>query len=147
MELLVGLVLGLAVGAVIAWAYLSQAKAKSDAEQKEREIQLEKDVREDTLKRSSAAVKGQVGERFAPFLKGFGYQPTDARFLGSPIDYVVFDGLSEGEVRGVAFVEVKTDGAWLSPFERQVREAVEGGRVKWRVVQLDTLTSELRDAT
>jgi predicted Holliday junction resolvase-like endonuclease len=128
--------IGFALGAVIVWAVLYPAKAKSEAEQREREAQREKEVREDTLKRSTATIKGQVGERFAPLTQGFGYEPADARFLGSPIDYVVFDGLSEGQIRGIAFVEVKTDAARLSPFQEQVKAAIDAKEVKWRVVNL-----------
>jgi len=35
-------------------------------------------------------------------------QSQDARFLGSPVDLVVFDGLAAGAVRRVVFLEVKT---------------------------------------
>jgi predicted Holliday junction resolvase-like endonuclease len=38
---------------------------------------------------------------------------------------VVFDGLSEGTVRCVVFLEVKTGGAGLTTRERCVREATE----------------------
>ena len=41
----------------------------------------------------------------------------------------MFNGLSEGDVRRVVFVEVKTGGAQLTVRERRVRNAVEAGRV------------------
>ena len=94
------------------------------------------EVAKDAVRRSSAAIKGQIGERFAPFSEGFGYEPADARFLGSPVDYVVFDGMTDGEIKGVAFVEVKVGALPLSPFQRQVSEAIRDGRVAWRVLQL-----------
>ena len=93
-------------------------------------------VAKDAVRRSSAAIKGQIGERFAPFHDGFGYEPADARFLGSPVDYVVFDGLADGEITGVAFVEVKVGALPLTPFQRQVSEAIRDGRIAWRVLQL-----------
>ncbi len=93
-------------------------------------------VAKDAVRRSSAAIKGQIGERFAPFQDGFGYEPADARFLGSPVDYVVFDGMTDGEIKGVAFVEVKVGALPLSPFQRQVSEAIRDGRVTWRVLEL-----------
>ena len=94
------------------------------------------EVAKDAVRRSSAAIKGQIGERFAPFRDGFGYEPADARFLGSPVDYVVFDGMTDGEIKGVAFVEVKVGVLPLSPFQRQVSEAIRDGRVAWRVLEL-----------
>ncbi len=88
-------------------------------------------VRRDTLRRSVAVTTGKVAEQLVPFLPGFPYNPRDARFLGSPVDFVVFDGLTDGDVRRVLFVEVKTGAADLSGRERRVRDAVRAGRVEW----------------
>jgi predicted Holliday junction resolvase-like endonuclease len=62
----------------------------------------------------------------------FDFDPRDVRFLGSPIDSVVFDGLSAGHVERVVFVEAKTATSRLSVREKSVREAVQGRRVEWR---------------
>lgn len=90
-------------------------------------------VRRDAIRRSLAVVTGKVSEQLVPHFSQFPFAPQDARFLGSPVDFVVFDGLSEGEgaVRRVVFVEVKTGEARLSPRERGVREAIERGAVEW----------------
>ena len=58
--------------------------------------------------------------------------PKDAQFLGRPVDFVVFDGLDEGEVRRIVFVEVKTGVSTLTTRERRVRDAVRAGRVEWQ---------------
>jgi hypothetical protein len=65
------------------------------------------------------------------------FNPRDARFLGSPIDFIVFNGLDDGEeCREVVLVEVKTGTSPLSKRERQVRDAVEAGRVSYRLIRL-----------
>ena len=68
----------------------------------------------------------------------------DARFLGSPVDLVVFDGLSEGRVRRIVFVEVKTGGAGLTGRERLVREVVRGGKVEWAELRVAPRASGAR---
>jgi predicted Holliday junction resolvase-like endonuclease len=88
-------------------------------------------VRRDAIQRSLAVISGKVHEQVVPFLPGFNFNPQDARFLGSPVDFVVFDGLSAGAVTRVVFVEVKTGAATLTERERRVREAVQNGRVEW----------------
>lgn len=90
-------------------------------------------VRRDTLRRSLAVVTGKVSEQLVPFWPDFPFAARDARFLGSPVDFLVFDGLSEGDgaIRRVVFVEVKTGEARLSPRERGIREAIERGAVEW----------------
>lgn len=95
-------------------------------------------IREDSLKRSQSVVAGKATEHLAPLLPGFEFDPRDARFLGSPIDFIVFDGLSEGEVREIVFVEIKTGpSAALTNRERRVRQAVEARRVRFLEVRID----------
>ena len=95
-------------------------------------------VRADAIVRSQAVITGRVSEQLLPFLPGFGFNPKDARFLGSPVDFVVFDGLDDGALRRVVFVEVKAGDADLSPRERQVRDAVQGHEVEWLELRVRT---------
>jgi predicted Holliday junction resolvase-like endonuclease len=95
-------------------------------------------IRDDALSRSHSVVAGKATEHLAPLLPGFEFDPRDARFLGSPVDFIVFDGLSEGEVHEVVFVEIKTGpSAALTSRERRVREAVDGRRVRFLEVRID----------
>jgi predicted Holliday junction resolvase-like endonuclease len=96
-------------------------------------------ARADAVKRSRAVRGGQASEQMAPLLGEFAerFDPADARFLGGPVDYVVFDGLGEGRVRSVVLVEVKTGGSRLSANEVRVRDAVDEGRVGYEVLRLD----------
>jgi predicted Holliday junction resolvase-like endonuclease len=100
-------------------------------------LDLEREIRRDAIERSGAAIRGRVSETFAPFAQGWEFEPGDARFLGTPIDFVVFDGLHAGRCDRVVLVEVKSGGSTLSPRERQVRDAVIAGRVEWREVRLE----------
>ena len=89
-------------------------------------------IRRDAVERSAAVTAGKVHEQLVPHLAGFEFNPKDARFLGSPVDFVVFDGMAAGDVSRIVFLEVKTGAATLSPRERQVKEAVLTGRIEWR---------------
>src|SRR5258705_6864716 len=104
-----GLVLGIAIGIVIAWLYFLVWKLRYSAA-----------IREDAVQRSLAVTAGKVHEQLVPYLPEFGFNPKDARFLGSPVDLVVFDGLSAGEVRRGVFFEGKKGGAALPARARPV---------------------------
>lgn len=96
----------------------------------------EKKIRADAIKRHKNVTKGKVSEHLVPFDDSFEYDPSDCRFLGSPIDIVVFDGLSKGEVKEVVFLEVKTGpSASLSTRERKVRDAIKDKKVSWRLIR------------
>jgi predicted Holliday junction resolvase-like endonuclease len=95
----------------------------------------ERRIREDAIKRSEAVIKGKVTEHLIPFLPDFKYNPKDVRFIGSPIDLVIFDGLNEGEIKKVAFVEVKTGKtAGLSSRERLVKSCIENKNVAYEMI-------------
>jgi predicted Holliday junction resolvase-like endonuclease len=114
------LVVGALIGLLVSGVYVLWWKLRYTAQ-----------VREDAIQRSLAVTTGKVHEQLVPYLPTFAYNPKDVRFLGSPVDLVVFDGLAEGHVRRVIFLEVKTGGAALTSRERSVRDAVLTRKVEW----------------
>ena len=91
-----------------------------------------KKLRKDAVKRSKAVINGQVAEQIAPFLPDFPANPSDARFIGKPVDFIVFSGLSENEkIDEILFVEVKTGKSLLSEREKEVKKAIEKGNVRY----------------
>jgi predicted Holliday junction resolvase-like endonuclease len=122
---LLALATGLVIGLLLGLLYLLIWKAKHTSA-----------IRQDAVQRSQAVTVGKVSEQLVPLLPGFNYNPKDVRFLGSPVDLVVFDGLNDGAVRQVVFIEVKTGAAALSGRERQVRDAILEKRVRWDELRL-----------
>ena len=85
---------------------------------------------------SRAVLGGKFTEQMAPFLPEFKYDPTEARFIGSPIDFVVFPGLSSGDPREVVIVEVKSgQNCALTPAERKIQQLIEDGMVRWELIE------------
>ncbi len=95
----------------------------------------EKKIRQDAVKKSEAVTRGKITEHLIPYFPDFEYNPKDARFLGTPVDFIVFDGLSEGEMNKVVFVEVKTGKTGtLSPREKLVRDCIGRGKVSYEII-------------
>lgn len=95
----------------------------------------EKRIRADAIRKSREVVKGRVTEHMLPVLPGFPFDPRDARFLGSPVDFVVFSGLYQDVVDEVVFVEVKSGTRpRLTKREELVRRAVEEKRVRYLMI-------------
>ena len=115
-----GLGVGIAIGLLLAWVYFLIWK-----------VRYTTSIREDAVQRSQAVTAGKVHEQLIPYLPAFPFNPKDVRFLGSPIDLVVFDGLAEGRVRRIVFLEVKTGAAGLSSRERCVRDVIQAREVEW----------------
>jgi predicted Holliday junction resolvase-like endonuclease len=110
------------------WEVLSKEAAVSFEQWK---ADAEKGIRQDAIDKSQSVTMGKMTEHLVPYLPGFGFNPADARFIGSPVDLVVFDGLGNDEVKRIVFVEIKTGTSTLSTRERFVRDAILEKRVEW----------------
>src|SRR5438045_8281226 len=121
--LALGLTAGTLVGALVMWVRdrLALYRAIRDASAR-------------SVNQSRSTLKGQIAEQMAPLLPGFPYSAADARFLGDPIDYVVFKGrsdfadLEEEDGLEIILVEVKQGQSRLSPVQRAIANAIEAGR-------------------
>lgn len=99
------------------------------------EEEKEKTVR-DAVMQSRAVLGGKFTEQMAPYLPEFRYDPTEARFIGSPVDLIVFPGLARGEPEEIVIMEIKAGrSAQLTPQERKIRQLIEDGMVRWELIQ------------
>lgn len=102
----------------------------------------EAEIRKDAINRSYAVNLGKITEHLIPFHQVFlaSFNPKDARFIGSPIDLIVFDGYSEktNDIT-IYLVEIKTGGSKLNDNQRRVRNAIENGRVRWAEINPDNI--------
>jgi hypothetical protein len=74
------------------------------------------------LKQSRAVLGGLVSEQMAPLLPGFPFDPGDCRFIGKPVDFIVFKGMNSQNISEVIFLEVKSGKAKsLNPQEKKLR--------------------------
>lgn len=95
-------------------------------------------IRADALNRSDHTHFGKFTEHLVPWLADTSFDPRDMRFVGSPVDFVVFEGLSAGRDVTITFVEVKTGkNPRLSAREGRVREAVIAGKIKYRLLKIE----------
>jgi predicted Holliday junction resolvase-like endonuclease len=106
-------------------------------------------ARQSSVNHSRAVLKGKMAEQVAPLLPGFTYWPADARFLGDPVDYVIFDGYSackdnyedgghqhHSQDLEVVILDIKRGKSQLTREQRRIAEAVTAGRVHFEVVRV-----------
>ena len=99
---------------------------------------LIKEERKKAVRQSRAVIEGQCAENFAPFLPDFPGEPSEAHFLGKPVDYIVFSGSSKEEISEIIFVEIKTGTSALTRTEKSLKEAVKNKKISWKEVRLRT---------
>ena len=89
-------------------------------------------ARKDAINRSRAVLGGKFTEQMVPYFPDFQYDPTEARFIGSPVDLIVFPGLAGGDPQAIVILEVKTGpGSQLTPQQKKIRQLIEEGMVRW----------------
>lgn len=108
------------------WRYKFDQKIKKWIEDEEQKI------RQDAIQRSARVLSGKTLEKLVPFLDKFPYNPHDVRWLGDPIDLIIFDGYStKGTPEQIVFCEVKSGESKLSKVQSKVKELINAKRVKW----------------
>lgn len=111
-----------------------QWRMRFDERVKEFLEKQEDGIRKDAISRSARTLSGKTLEKLIPFLDRFGHDPHDVRWIGDPVDLVVFDGYSESgrkDVDGITFVEVKSGNSDLHSGQKSIRDAVQKRKVKW----------------
>lgn len=112
-------------------------------------IENEDRIRKDAANRSVRNVLGKVTEHLIPFSEAMKqFNPKDIRFVGSPIDLIVFDGAEElkKEEMTIWFIEIKTGKSTLSKRQQIIRDAIESNRVKWLRVDMKSFGDDVNAA-
>jgi len=146
------MLIGACIGVVLTTLILSQTrngKIKAEYERYIAELQLEhqqalSQAQKRSVNTSRAVLKGKMAEQFAPILPEFQYLPSDAKFLGDPVDYVVFDGytdLRDGQGRAddveIVLIDIKSGGARLTKGQQAIAQAIQQGRIRFETIRID----------
>jgi predicted Holliday junction resolvase-like endonuclease len=76
---------------------------------------------------------GFIMERIAPTLPTFRFKHNDCRSIFDPIDYIIFEGLTEtGSVEKIYFIDIKTGAARLSKKQREIKNTIVDKKVKFK---------------
>lgn len=114
----------------------AEMKAKLESDKAIWLFEKEAAIRRDAINRSEAVLHGRFSENFVPFMEQFELNPRDTRFVGNPVDLIVFEGASDEREVTIWFIEVKTGKSGLSYKERLIREAVIAKRVTWKEIRV-----------
>ena len=88
---------------------------------------------------SAFDVEGQDLRAEGSVFAGISFYSADARFIGNPINFAVFDGYTiakddKGDTISVVLVEVKKGKGKLKREEMLIKKEVEEGQVSWRTI-------------
>ena len=96
---------------------------------------LIKEARADAIKKSRDVIEGNVMQQLIPYFPEYKYVPSDSRFISSPLDLIVFNGLSKGCVEEIIFIEIKSGKGYPTKRQKSVKEAIENGKVRYELLR------------
>ncbi len=120
---------------LLKWRFQRRLRQWQQIETENLELEKSK-IRQAAINQSRAVLGGRFVEQMAPYLPEFRYDPTEARFIGSPIDLVVFPGLAAGNPQEIVIMEIKTGrDCRLTPQQSKIRQLIEDGMVRWELIE------------
>lgn len=152
MSIWMAMLIGACIGIVLTTLILSgsrNGRIKAEYEQYIAELELEHQqalihAQKRSVNTSRAVLKGKMAEQLAPIMPEFQYLPSDAKFLGDPVDYVVFDGYTDfrdgdgsAEDIEVVLIDIKSGGARLTKGQQAIEKAIKDGRVRFETIRID----------
>ncbi len=152
MSIWMAMLIGACIGIVLTTLILSgsrNGRIKAEYEQYIAELELEHQqalihAQKRSVNTSRAVLKGKMAEQLAPIMPEFQYLPSDAKFLGDPVDYVIFDGYTDfrdgdgsAEDIEVVLIDIKSGGARLTKGQQAVEQAIKDGRVRFETIRID----------
>ena len=146
MIVLITLPLVLLLGGVYYFSRVKILELTNEIENLKQEFEKERaEIRRDARKRSGAVQWGKTIEHFVPFMTDFPVPAEDVVFLGMPIDYVGFTDTGSKTKCSVHFVEVKSGVSFLSTKQKNIKKAIEEGRVVFHEIAVDNNRAELHE--
>lgn len=123
---------------IIYVTYSFNVKLTKLKEEHQEELKREKlKSRQEGKQRSAAVQWGKSIEHFVPFMKNFPVPVEDVTFLGMPIDYVGFVNTGSKTKCEVHFIEVKSGSSFLMGKQKNIKKAIQEGRVYWHEMSVE----------
>ena len=152
MSIWMAMLIGACIGVVLTTLILSNTRngrVKAEYEQYIAELELEHQqalvqAQKRSVNTSRAVLKGKMAEQLASILPEFQYLPSDAKFLGDPVDYIVFngdtdmrDGNGHPDDIEVVLIDIKSGGARLTKGQQAIAQAIAAGRIRFETIRIN----------
>ncbi|MCK4445027.1 MAG: hypothetical protein KAW09_10820 [Thermoplasmata archaeon] len=117
---------------------------KKKLEEDTKSFELEKKKIIDKAIEKSLSIRiGKTLEKIAPIIPQLGHHPSDVRGIYDPIDFIAFNGMFEKkDIDTISFMEIKTGASSLNRIQRKIRDAVNDGRVEWRMYNVTKIAEK-----
>lgn len=135
--MIAGIIISVVAFILLIWLVIEEHKHKKEiiALKVDYEVKLDSE-RKKAVQKSKDVTRGHISQEFIPLFPDFPYNMSDCKFSGSPLDFIVFKGMSDlrdgkdVEIE-IIFADVKTNKAHRSKIQNGIKKAIENGRVSF----------------
>ena len=96
----------------------------------------ESKIRDEAAKRAQVEVPKLIKKSLSDHIVSLKYNPYDIKPINHPIDLVIYDGMSDGDVENVVFLHSKNKA--MQELHKSVHKTVENKDYDWKVVRVST---------
>ena len=93
-------------------------------------------IKKKSVSHSRNSILGEVTEKVTPLLPEFPYHTKDLVFIGKGVDYIVFDGLSRGNLKEIIFLEIKSWASQLNKNEAMIKTYLKKYPIKYEILKV-----------
>ncbi len=92
------------------------------------------EIREKAIQRGRDKVPKMVNDSLSGAITKLKYNPYDIKPINHPIDYVVYDGMTKGEIDNVIFLHEKNPN--LTNLHKSIHDTVKKKQYDWKVARI-----------
>ncbi len=93
-------------------------------------------IKKKSVSHSRNSILGEITEKVTPLLPEFPYHTKDLVFIGKGVDYIVFDGLSRGNLKEIIFLEIKSWTSQLNKNEAMIKTYLKKYPIKYEILKV-----------
>jgi predicted Holliday junction resolvase-like endonuclease len=113
---------------------LRTAERKLDKEDEKLSL-IEDALRDAAAKAGKKATKKRL-KRIDTIFSGAGYDPQDVKVIFDPVMYVLFDGMSEGNVSSIVLLARQAENKVTEDLQSSIKQAIKKGNIEFKTLHV-----------
>ncbi len=122
------------------WLDTHEAKIMAMSEKEQKFEEKEKKLRDKAVEKGREEAKKIVNNVILPIFRKLKLNPFDVKPILSPVDFLVFDGMTEEEkIKNIIFLSRVSKIESMNTIRKQIKEAISQKKYSWQVGRIDDL--------
>lgn len=118
------------------WLDKFDSKIQTQERKEEKFNEEESKIRDDAKKRGRLKVPKLISKSLDKNFVNLNLNPYDVKAVLHPIDFVVFDGMNDGQVKNVTLLSSKTKNTNLKNIHAEISKAITNKAYDWKIMRV-----------